>query len=80
MPYVSYKAPEVSQHEFTAEDLFYAIYSKKIELDFNKGKLAEDGSPLKPDENESLTAKEAKKRARKTGSDFYGDEVDCRFC
>uniref|UniRef100_A0A1I8PBP3 39S ribosomal protein L41, mitochondrial n=1 Tax=Stomoxys calcitrans TaxID=35570 RepID=A0A1I8PBP3_STOCA len=70
-PYVSYKAPEVIQSEFTSLDLFNAIYSKKIIDDFKEGKLKEDYSPAEPSENEMLGADEALQRARKTGSDIF---------
>lgn len=70
-PYVSYKTPDVIQSEFTSEDLFNAVYSKKIIEDFKNGKLKEDGSPVEPSENESLDAETAWIRARKTGSDIF---------
>lgn len=70
-PYVSYKTPEVIQSEFTSEDLFMAIYSKKIVEDFKNGKLKEDGSPEEPSENELVDAKTAWIRARQTGSDIF---------
>lgn len=69
-PYVSYRVPEVTQTEFTSQDLFNVIYAEKIIKDFKEGKLEEDGSPKEPTENENLTAEEAWRRARKTGSDF----------
>ncbi|XP_017493739.1 PREDICTED: 39S ribosomal protein L41, mitochondrial [Rhagoletis zephyria] len=46
-PYVSYKAPEVVQSEFTSLDLFNAVYSKKIIEDFKEGKLNEDWQSIK---------------------------------
>ncbi|XP_011203957.1 39S ribosomal protein L41, mitochondrial [Bactrocera dorsalis] len=70
-PYVSYKAPEVIQSEFTSLDLFNAVYSKKIIEDFKEGKLNDDGSPVTPSKDEQLTADEALIRARKTGSDIF---------
>ncbi|XP_073848874.1 mitochondrial ribosomal protein L41 [Musca autumnalis] len=70
-PYVSYKAPDVIQSEFTSLDLFNAVYSKKIIDDFKEGKLKEDLSPVEPSENEMLNAEEALLRARKTGSDIF---------
>lgn len=70
-PYVSYKAPEVIQSEFTSLDLFNAIYSKKIIDDFKEGKLKEDLSPVEPSEHEKLDPEEALIRARKTGSDIF---------
>lgn len=59
------------QSEFTAEDLFSVIYAPKIAKDFKDGKLKEDGSPVSPTPEESLTAEEAKLLARKTGSDMF---------
>lgn len=70
-PYVSYKAPDVTQSEFTSLDLFNAFYADKIIDDFKSNKLAADGSPTEPSEEESLTAEEAFIRARKTGSDIF---------
>merc|ERR1712002_1069731 len=38
-PYVSYRVPGVIQGEFGPQDLFHAVYSKKIAEDFKAGKL-----------------------------------------
>lgn len=70
-PYVSYKTPDVIQSEFTSQDLFDAVYSKKIIEDYKAGKLNEDGSPAEPSAEESLSAEEAWSRARRTGSDLF---------
>jgi len=70
-PYVSYKAPDVVQSEFTSLDLFNAVYSQKIIEDFKAGKLQKDGSAKEPSVNEQLTPEEALQRARKTGSDIF---------
>gem|GEM_PF-3897373 len=70
-PYVSYKTPNVIQSEFTAQDLFDSVYSRKIEDDYRLGKLNDEGEPSEPSEAEKLTADEAKKRARMTGSDIF---------
>ncbi|XP_020800270.1 39S ribosomal protein L41, mitochondrial [Drosophila serrata] len=70
-PYVSYKAPEVVQSEFTSLDLFNAVYSQKIIEDFKAGTLQADGSAKKPSANEQLSSAEALQRARKTGSDIF---------
>ncbi|XP_058452098.1 large ribosomal subunit protein mL41 [Malaya genurostris] len=70
-PYVSYRAPDVFQSEFTSQDLFNAIYSQKVIDDFKGGKLNEDGSPIEPSEAEKLSPEEAWLRARKTGSDMF---------
>ncbi|XP_030562981.1 39S ribosomal protein L41, mitochondrial [Drosophila novamexicana] len=70
-PYVSYKAPEVIQSEFTSLDLFNAVYSQKIIEDFKAGKLEADGSATEPSPNEQLTPELALQRARKTGSDIF---------
>lgn len=65
------RVPNVVQSEFTAEDLFTAVYTPKIKADFESGKLDKDGNPLEPSENELLTPKEAWSRARQTGSDIF---------
>lgn len=70
-PYVSYKAPEVIQSEFTSQDLFNAVYAEKIIDDFKNKRINDDGSPVQPSDNEKLTSDEAWMRARKTGSDIF---------
>ncbi len=70
-PYVSYKTPDVIQSEFTSEDLFNAIYSKKIVEDFKNGKLKDDGSPEEPSESELLDRDTAWIRAKQTGTDIF---------
>lgn len=78
-PYVSYRTTDFEQSEFTAEDLFNAVYSNKIVEDWNKKQLNEDGSPKTPSEDELLEAEEAFVRARKTGSDIFGEKpIDTR--
>ncbi|XP_063698808.1 large ribosomal subunit protein mL41 [Culicoides brevitarsis] len=69
-PYVSYRTPDVTQSEFTSQDLFNAVYAKKIVEDFKANKLNEAGEPLEPSPEEKLTPDEAIVMARKTGSDF----------
>ncbi|OQR79801.1 39S ribosomal protein L41 [Tropilaelaps mercedesae] len=71
-PYVSYNVPDVVQSEFTAEDLFEAIYSEKIENDFREGKLDADGNPVEPSPEEKMTKEEAWANAKKTGADLFG--------
>ncbi|XP_055638225.1 39S ribosomal protein L41, mitochondrial [Toxorhynchites rutilus septentrionalis] len=70
-PYVSYRAPDVVQSEFTSQDLFNALYAQKIIDDFSSGKLEEDGSPKESSTEESQTPDEAWTKARKTGSDMF---------
>jgi large subunit ribosomal protein L41 len=70
-PYVSYKAPDVVQTEFTSEDLFNAIYARKILDDYKDHKLNEDGTPKEPSAEETLTPDVAHGLARKTGSDIF---------
>ncbi|XP_013200966.2 large ribosomal subunit protein mL41 [Amyelois transitella] len=70
-PYVSYKSEDVIQSEFTAQQLFDAVYSKKIVTDFKQGKLDADGLPLEPSEEEKLKPEEAVARAKSTGSDIF---------
>lgn len=47
------------------------MYASKIVADFKAGKLDDSGNPLEPSPEESLTAEEAKLRARQTGSDIF---------
>ncbi|XP_018579481.1 39S ribosomal protein L41, mitochondrial [Anoplophora glabripennis] len=70
-PYVSYRAPDVVQSQFTAEDLFNVVYAPKILKDFENGKLDDNGQPLEPSADEKMTAEEAKLKARQTGSDIF---------
>lgn len=70
-PYVSYKAPNVVQSQFTSRDLFNAVYANKIIDDFKNNRLNDDGSPKQPSAEEELTSDEAWKQARKTGSDIF---------
>lgn len=70
-PYVSYRTPNIVQSEFTTEDLFNAVYAKKIIDDWNAKELNEDGTSKKPSQEELLDAKTAWKMARKTGSDIF---------
>ncbi|RZF45295.1 hypothetical protein LSTR_LSTR014060 [Laodelphax striatellus] len=70
-PYVSYRVSTIDQPEWTARDLFNAVYRSKIENDFNTGKLNADGSAVEPSAEEKLTAEEARIKARQTGCDIY---------
>ena len=70
---MSYRATDVYQTEFTAKDLFDAVYAKKIVDDFKAGKLDANGDSLEPSEDELLTSEEARIRARKTGSDIFSE-------
>ncbi|XP_047522051.1 39S ribosomal protein L41, mitochondrial [Pieris napi] len=70
-PYVSYKTEDVIQSEFTSQQLFDAVYSKKIVLDFKQGKLDENDQPIEPSEEEKLQPDEAVVRAKRTGSDIF---------
>lgn len=70
-PYVSYRVPEVTQSEFTAQDLFDGVYRLKIINDFKNNMLKENGDPVEPNEDELLTPEQAKIKARQTGSDLF---------
>lgn len=70
-PYVSYRVPEITQSEFTAQNLFDAVYRQKIIDDFKNKKLKENGEPMEPSAEESLTPEQAKIKARQTGSDLF---------
>ncbi|XP_064470438.1 large ribosomal subunit protein mL41-like [Ornithodoros turicata] len=73
-PYVSYRAAEVTQGEFTARDLFDAIYSEKVSKAFEEG--IEDEEAHARVLSEHLTKEEAWKRAHQTGSDIF--PADCQ--
>eukprot|EP00095_Tigriopus_kingsejongensis_P012188 snap_masked-scaffold521_size146803-processed-gene-0.1 protein:Tk12188 transcript:snap_masked-scaffold521_size146803-processed-gene-0.1-mRNA-1 annotation:"39s ribosomal protein mitochondrial precursor" len=70
-PYVSYRTKEIYQEEFTAKDLFNAVYGKKILSDFKAGQLNDQGEPLQPSQEEKMTAEDARVQARQTGSDIF---------
>ncbi|XP_029665533.1 39S ribosomal protein L41, mitochondrial [Formica exsecta] len=70
-PYVSYRVENFTEPEFTAQDLFDAVYSNKIKEDFANNQLAENGEPLNPSDYEKLTQQQAKDNASKTGCDIF---------
>lgn len=70
---MSYKAPEITQSTFTAQDLFNAVYRKKIVDDFKNNKLKENGESMEPSEDELLTPERAKIKAKQTGSDLFAE-------
>jgi len=72
-PYVSYKAADIYQSEFAAQDLFDIVYANKIKKDFEENKLDEDGIPLEPSEMEKMTPEAAWTLARKSGSDLFSE-------
>lgn len=72
-PYVSYRVENFTEPEFTAQELFDAVYSKKIEEDFGNNQLDENGEPLNPSEYEKLTPQQAKDSASKTGCDIFNE-------
>lgn len=74
-PYVSYQAEGIKRREFTAKDLFAAIYAEKIESDFKNNLIKPNGDPVNPSENELLTPNEAKIRAAQTGTDLFTEDV-----
>ena len=61
-PYVSYRVQDIVQAPLTPEELFGAVYVKKIAEDFKAGKLGPDNQPLEPSPEEALTAEEARKK------------------
>lgn len=63
-----------TEPQFTAQDLFDAVYSKKIEEDFANNQLDEKGEPLNPSEHEKLTPQQAKDNASKTGCDIFDEK------
>ncbi|XP_072754149.1 large ribosomal subunit protein mL41 [Anoplolepis gracilipes] len=72
-PYVSYRVEEFTEPQLTAQDLFNAVYSKKIKEDFANNQLDENGEPLNPSEYEKLTPQQAKDNASKTGCDIFDE-------
>ena len=62
--------------EFTAQDLFHAVFTEKIMQDFKDGKLNEDGSPKEGSEEELMSPEEAKLRVQQTGSDYVWKSLE----
>ena len=58
------------QPPLTPEELFGAVYVKKIVEDFKAGKLGPDYQPLEPSPEEKLTPEEAKEKALSVRSDI----------
>lgn len=71
---MSYRVPDVTQSEFTAQDLFDAVYRPKIIDDFKNKKLKENYEPIEPSEEELLTPEQAKIKAKQTGSDMFSQD------
>lgn len=69
-PYVSYKASDIVQPPMTPEELFGAVYVRKIGEDYKSGKLGPNYDSLEPSPEEKLTPEEAKQRALKIRSDI----------
>jgi len=75
-PYVSYKTKEINQEELTSRDLFNVIYGSKIVQDFKEGKLDSEGNSREPSPLEQLSAEEALKMSRQTGSDIFSGGIE----
>ncbi|XP_058797256.1 large ribosomal subunit protein mL41 [Phymastichus coffea] len=69
--YVSYRSTDVFQSEFTAKDLFDAVYAQKIVNDFKKKQLKPDGESMNPSPEEKLTSNKARQEASKPGNDIF---------
>nr|SVE89018.1 EOG090X0IZW [Daphnia sinensis]SVE89639.1 EOG090X0IZW [Daphnia sinensis]SVE91520.1 EOG090X0IZW [Daphnia sinensis]SVE92146.1 EOG090X0IZW [Daphnia sinensis] len=69
-PYVSYRVNDIVQPPLTPEELFGAVYVKKITEDFKLGKLGPDNQPLHPSPEESLSPEEAKEKVASIRSDI----------
>nr|SVE76143.1 EOG090X0IZW [Daphnia hispanica] len=69
-PYVSYRVNDIVQPPMTPEELFGAVYVKKIAEDFKSGKLGPDNEPLEPSPEERLTPEEAKEKVLSIRSDI----------
>nr|SVE74565.1 EOG090X0IZW [Daphnia barbata] len=61
-PYVSYRVDDIVQPAMTPEELFGAVYVKKITEDFKMGKLGPDNQPLNPSPEERLAPEKAKEK------------------
>ncbi|XP_046464474.1 39S ribosomal protein L41, mitochondrial-like [Daphnia pulex] len=69
-PYVSYRTSDIVQPPLTPEELFGAVYVKKITEDFKAGKLGPDNQSLEPSAAERLTPEEAKEKVSSIRSDI----------
>ena len=64
------------QDQYTAEDLFDAVYKRKIVDDFETGKIDAETGNYKDPQTEELNAEEAWIKARQTGSDIFQGGVE----
>jgi len=78
-PYVSYRAADTVQSEFTAKELFSYVYQDKIEQDFKNNKLDENGSSFDPSTKERQRPSEAYLLARRVGSDIFSERIPKRW-
>lgn len=67
---MSYRVGDIVQPPMTPEELFGAVYVKKIAEDFKNGKLGPDNQPLEPSPEERLTAEEAREKVLSIRSDI----------
>ncbi|KAL3202876.1 hypothetical protein MRX96_001237 [Rhipicephalus microplus] len=74
-PYVSYRAPEVTQGPFTARDLFDAVYSEAVAKDFQEGQADKSIRHL----DAQPSADEARLGVRQTGSDIFRPVWQVRY-
>merc|ERR1711874_428859 len=65
-PYVSYRTKALQLDPYTAEDLFDAVYKRKIVDDFESGKIDAETGNYKEPQTEELNAEEAWIKARQT--------------
>eukprot|EP00093_Oithona_nana_P000483 00483.XXX_2116_1171_1 [CDS] Oithona nana genome sequencing. len=75
-PYVSYRTKALQLDPYTAEDLFDAVYKRKIVDDFESGKIDAETGNYKEPQTEELNAEEAWIKARQTGSDIFQGGVE----
>ena len=69
-PYVSYRAPDISQPPMTPEELFGQVYTDKIARDFEEGRLGQDGELTGPRLEEQTTVEHARQQALAVSSDI----------
>nr|SVE94001.1 EOG090X0IZW [Scapholeberis mucronata] len=69
-PYVSYRVSDIVAPPMTPEELFGAVYVRKITEDFKNGKIGPDNQSLEPSPEEKMTAEEARAKVQAIRSDI----------
>lgn len=67
---MSYRVSDIVAPPMTPEELFGAVYVRKITEDFKNGKIGPDNQSLEPSPEEKMTAEEARAKVQAIRSDI----------